>query len=103
MKIRFFKKYEKQINKINDLILRGSMLIAFLLCAIRGYADDDIFAPGEAQVDATVKGSGLHYIYVAEVVLGFIYYIKSRNPLAFVGIGILVIMTKIGFSIAGLS
>ena len=40
------------------------------------------------------------WFYIAEILIGGFLFIKTRSPLVFGGIVLMIIATKIGFSIA---
>lgn len=56
--------------------------------------------------DSTVTGTFGHgsslerYFYYAEIIMALFGYIKSRSPLIFVGLVMVIIFTRIGFGIA---
>lgn len=63
----------------------------------------DLFASQQAVVKATFgHGSSIEkWFYYAEIILGLFLYIKARNPLVFVGLAMVVLFTRIAFTIAG--
>ncbi|MFS7282046.1 type IV conjugative transfer system pilin TraA [Serratia proteamaculans] len=63
----------------------------------------DLFASQQAVVKATFgHGSSIEkWFYYAEIILGLFLYIKARNPLVFVGLALVVLFTRIAFTIAG--
>ncbi len=57
--------------------------------------------------DATVSGTFGHgsslekYFYYGEIIMAAFTYIKVRSPLVFVGLIMLFVFTRLGFSLAG--
>lgn len=62
----------------------------------------DLLASQKTTVDATfgADSSMVKWFYIAEILIGGFLFIKTRSPLVFGGIVLMIIATKIGFSIA---
>ncbi|KEA50673.1 hypothetical protein DT73_21710 [Mangrovibacter sp. MFB070] len=62
----------------------------------------DLLSSQDSSVTATFgHGSSIEkYFYYAEIFIAIFTYIKSRSPLAFVGLVIMILFTRIGFQIA---
>lgn len=66
-------------------------------------AAQDMFQSQHSTVTASF-GSGStveKWFYIAEVFMGLFSYIKTRSPIVFFGIALVVIFTKVAFSIIG--
>ena len=63
----------------------------------------DLFSGQQATVSKTFgEGSSVtKWFYIGEVFLGLATYMKTRNPLVFVGIAMVMIFTKVAFGIIG--
>lgn len=77
-----------------------------LLAAHPSFADDasgDLLGGQDATVKATFgHGSSLEkYFYIGEVIMAMFAYIKTKNPLIFVGLVLLMLATRIMYGIIG--
>ena len=66
-------------------------------------AATDLFSGQQETVSKTFGASSsvTKWFYIGEVFLGLATYMKTRNPLVFVGIAMVMIFTKVAFGIIG--
>lgn len=79
-----------------------TIVLALAFSRLANATGTDLLASQKSTVDATF-GSGsslITWFYIAEIIMGLVIYIKSRQPLVFVGIVLAVIFTRIAFAIA---
>lgn len=82
------------------------LLAAFLAMpqlAHAAAAGTDLFASQQSVVSATFgQGSSVEkWFYIGEVFMGLFGYMKTRSPLVFVGIAMVIIFTRVAFAIIG--
>lgn len=78
-----------------------AIVLALAFSRLANATGTDLLASQKSTVDATF-GSGsslITWFYIAEIIMGLVIYIKSRQPLVFVGIVLAVIFTRIAFAI----
>ena len=74
-----------------------SLLSAFSLYCLDAFADTgrDLLAGTDADLLSTIQGTGKKYLYLTEVVLASVGYLKTRQATAFMGIAAL----SVGFNV----
>lgn len=79
-----------------------TIALALAFSKIAHATGTDLLASQNTTVDATfgADSSMVKWFYIAEILIGGFLFIKSRSPLVFGGIVLMIIATKIGFSIA---
>ncbi len=79
-----------------------AIALALAFTKIAHATGTDLLASQKSTVDATfgADSSMVKWFYIAEILIGGFLFIKSRSPLVFGGIVLMIIATKIGFSIA---
>lgn len=96
-------------NKVNALrIARKTaggvipVLFAMLACNNAFAAGEDLLSAGQDTVTATfgADSSIAKWIILAEVIVGIITYIKTKNMFMLFGIAVVIVFTTIGFGLA---
>lgn len=66
-------------------------------------AGTDLFASQQSVVSATFgSGSSVEkWFYIGEVFMGLFGYMKTRSPLVFAGIAMVIIFTRVAFAVIG--
>ncbi|MEQ9883230.1 type IV conjugative transfer system pilin TraA [Pectobacterium brasiliense] len=85
------------------IIEKGGIACLALLAAHPAFsATGDLLASQDGTVTNTFgSGSSLvKWFYLAEIFMGVFIYMKSRSPLVFIGVPMVIIFTRIGFSLA---
>lgn len=79
-----------------------AIALAFAFSKLAHATGSDLLASQKTTVDATfgADSSMVKWFYIAEILIGGFLFIKTRSPLVFGGIVLMIIATKIGFSIA---
>ncbi|QOI58090.1 type IV conjugative transfer system pilin TraA [Rouxiella badensis] len=93
----FFMKNRKSIMSVG---LAAGVVIAPQIAAAAG---TDLLTGQSDTVNGTFgEGSSIEkYFYVAEVIMSLIAYFKARSPVVFMGLLLVIVFTRIGFSIIG--
>lgn len=92
--------YHATIRKTLQLIA----VPAIALFSLHAHAEGkDLLAGTSDDLKKTIQESGKFYIYMAEMVMCAVTFVKTRNPLVFAGIIVLSIGFNIIFKIAGVS
>jgi len=97
-----FRKAQENLKLRNLLKCGGVALISLMFAHPVLAAGTDLLSSQNTTVNATF-GSGssiVKWFYLAEILFGIFIYIKTRSPLTFIGIPILIIATRVGFAIA---
>ena len=77
-------------------LFQSGVVLAVLFMCMRAFADGtDLLAGTEADLVATVKGTGKTYLYVSELIVASYLAVKSRSPAVFLG----VLALSAGFNI----
>lgn len=81
----------------------GLILISLMASHAAFAAGGDLLAAQDSTVTDTFgHGSSLEkYFYYAEIIMALFAYIRSRSPMVFVGLVMVIIFTRIGFGLAG--
>jgi len=80
----------------------GLILISLMVAHPVLAAGTDLLASQQSTVNGTF-GSGssiVKWFYLGEIILGIFIYMKTRSPLTFLGVPLVIIATRIGFAIA---
>lgn len=80
----------------------GAFLIAFIVTHPAFAGGTDLLASQNTTVNSTF-GSGssiVKWFYLGEILLGIYIYMKTRSPMTFLGVPLVIIATRIGFAIA---
>ena len=98
-----FRKARKYIQLRKLLKLGGLFLISLMFAKVTYASGGDLLAPQDATVTNTFgHGSSLEkYFYYAEIFAAIFLYVKSRSPMVFIGFVMVLIFTRMGFSLAG--
>ena len=98
---QFFKKYVY----LPRLIALGNYLLwVVFLCSIisSSYAatGTDYLAPARGDIASTFGDQSVveYGLYLAEIIGGVVGYMKSRNFLWLIGIAVVILFTKVGFT-----
>lgn len=78
-------------------------LFAMLMCNNAFATGEDLLKAGQETVTATfgADSSIAKWIILAEVIVGIITYIKTKNMFMLFGIAVVIVFTTIGFGLAG--
>jgi len=88
-------------NRIKNLMKIGLTLGLLIFC-VSVFADGtDLLKDTDADLISTVKGTGKTYLYIAELVIASIGFVKTRNPTIFLGILALSVGFNVLLKIAG--
>jgi type IV conjugative transfer system pilin TraA len=90
-------------NIIKKPIQMLSTALLFSICYIKAVLADDrgdllVNAGKKVQTTFGQNPQFIHWLFLAEVVVATMAYIKVRNPAIFIGLALLLIFTHIGFS-----
>ncbi len=89
----------------NKLMVIGAASACAMVPEIASAADasGDLLASQQSTVNSTFgHGSSLEkWFYMAEVFLSLVTYFKVRTPMVFVGLIMVIIFTRVAFSIIG--
>ena len=105
--ISVFKKVKSAITGMNQARRMAGGIIpaiaAMLFSSGVLAAGEDLMAPGKEAVNATfgADSSIAKWIILAEVIVGIITYIKTKNMFMLFGIAVVIVFTTIGFGLAG--
>ncbi|MGX9843278.1 type IV conjugative transfer system pilin TraA, partial [Enterobacter hormaechei subsp. xiangfangensis] len=91
-------------NRLTKFYLKtvGAFLFAFLVTHPAFASGTDLLASQNTTVNSTF-GSGssiVKWFYLGEILFGVFIYMKTRSPLTFLGVPLVIIATRIGFAIA---
>ncbi|UJD92292.1 type IV conjugative transfer system pilin TraA (plasmid) [Rahnella aquatilis] len=104
--ISVFKKVKSTFSEINQARKVAGGIIpaiaAMLFCSNAFAEGKDLMAPGKETVSATfgADSSIAKWIILAEVIVGIITYIKTKNMFMLFGIAVVIVFTTIGFGLA---
>lgn len=96
--------FRKALHKIrmNKLIQAGGIIFAALIVTHPAFASGtDLLSSQSSTVDSTF-GSGstmIKWFYMAEIIFGIFIYIKTRSPLTFIGVPLVIVATRTAFAI----
>ncbi|KDE33532.1 conjugal transfer protein TraA [Kosakonia radicincitans UMEnt01/12] len=98
-----FRKAREYIQFRQFLKNGGLILISLMVSHYALASGNDLLAPQDSTVTGTFgHGSSLEkYLYYAEIFIAVFLYVKARSPLVFVGLVMVIIFTRLGFSLAG--
>lgn len=84
-------------------IIKFSLFSGLMLACTYVFADEgkDLLAGTDADLIKTVTGTGKTYLYIAEIVIASVGFIKTRNPTIFLGILALSVGFNVLLKIAG--
>lgn len=89
--------------RMNKFIQAGGLVAAALIVTHPAFASGtDLLSSQSSTVNSTF-GSGstmIKWFYMAEIIFGIFIYIKTRSPLTFIGVPLLIVATRTAFSIA---
>ena len=101
----FYQKIRLKIYLIENFLML--LNISIIGCLLLGMTDayaagTDLLAAQKDMISANFgDGSSLVYVaYMAEIISAIAIYIKSKNLLVLVGLVVVLIFTKAGFSLA---
>ncbi|MDF7662717.1 type IV conjugative transfer system pilin TraA [Erwiniaceae bacterium L1_54_6] len=88
-------------HRVNVLLIALAVLFFALPHLVR--AEDLLSSQKQDAKDTFGHGSTIEWgLYIAEVIISIGAYIKTRNPMLFVGgLGFLIVVTRVLFSLAG--
>ncbi|ADU72366.1 type IV conjugative transfer system pilin TraA [Pantoea sp. At-9b] len=88
-------------HRVNVLLIALAVLCFALPHLVR--AEDLLSSQKQDAKDTFGHGSTIEWgLYIAEVIISIGAYIKTRNPMLFVGgLGFLIVVTRVLFSLAG--
>lgn len=91
---------ENKFKAVMKIII--SIMTAIMLCLSNAIADD-LMAGGQETVTGTfgADSSIAKWIILAEVIVGIISYIKTKNMFLLFGIAVVIVYTSIGFGLVG--
>lgn len=99
-----FKKMENSLRYFNEVRKKwGGVITA--LAVVMLFSENamavDLMKPGQATVTDTFgAGSSIaKWIILAEVIVGIITYIKTKNMFMLFGIAVVIVFTTIGFGL----
>ena len=110
MKITFspFLYFDHHHTRSTELLKRGLLMmltaIGLLLLSAKVFAaggsGTDLLANADGDVEATFGQNSklLHWIYIGEIIMAIIGYIKVRNPMIFAGLVLLLVFTHFGYT-----
>lgn len=98
-----YQTVSKHRNSIKSFIKYACIPIALLLFSHAFAAGKDLLEGTTDDLSATILGKGKTFIYLAEIVLSIIVFLKTRNPAVFIGIIIITIGFNVMIKLAGLS
>ena len=86
----------------------GLLLLSVSLSVLGGYwfilpayaSGQDILAGTTATLDTTLRGTGRHYLYLAEGITALIAYIRSKNVVLLGGIVVVAIFLNVLLKVA---
>ncbi|NUL39674.1 type IV conjugative transfer system pilin TraA [Kosakonia sacchari] len=81
----------------------GLILISLMVSHYAMASGGDLLASQDSTVTSTFgHGSSLEkYFYYAEIFIALFLYVKARSPMVFLGLVLVIIFTRMGFSLAG--
>lgn len=93
----------RENRQIKKFIKNGGLVLISLMVAHPVLASGtDLLASQQTTVNSTF-GSGssiIKWFYIGEIIFGAFIYMKTRSPLTFLGVPMLIIATRLGFAIA---
>ena len=104
--ISVFKKVKSTFSEINKARkVAGGIIPAIavlMLCSNNSFAED-LMAAGKETVNDTfgLDSAIAKWIILAEVIVGIITCIKTKNMFMLFGIAVVIVFTTIGFGLAG--
>lgn len=104
--ISVFKKVKSTFSEMNQARKSAGGIIpaiaALMLCSNNAFAED-LMAAGKETVTGTFGADSAiaKWIILAEVIVGIITYIKTKNMFMLFGIAVVIVFTTIGFGLAG--
>ena len=107
--MNFKDAFKKTMAKVKAFAAMPAVKAVALLVAVVAIpqiahaAATDLFSGQQETVSKTFgeSSSVTKWFYIGEVFLGLATYMKTRNPLVFVGIAMVMIFTKVAFGISG--
>jgi len=101
-----FKKAKNKISEMNQARKNAGGIIpalAVMMLYSGNAMADDLMAAGQETVTGTfgADSSIAKWIILAEVIVGIITYIKTKNMFMLFGIAIVIVFTTIGFGLVG--
>jgi len=97
-------KTETQLSSTHlEFIYRLLILVGTCCISSQIFAADDILNGTTDSLVATLKGSGMTYIYIAEGILSLAAYIKTKNILFLAGIVVVSIFFNVMLTVAGIA
>ena len=96
---RFFSQ---KLNLTFKNFLHFFIISILMLTCLSVYAEGkDLLAGTESDLVSTIQGTGKKYLYIAEVVIASIGFVKTRNPSVFAGIIALAAGFNVLLKVAG--
>lgn len=93
---------QKLIYRVLKNLLQFIFIPALMLMSMHAFADGtDLLQGTDANLISTIKGTGKTYLYLAEIVVACAGYVKTRNPMIFLGILVLAVGFNVLLKIAG--
>lgn len=98
---RLKKRFKYSPDAPRNLALFALMLAVVIFPHIAGA--EDLLKSQKADANDTFgHGSTVEWVlYIAEIIVSVVGYIKTRNPMVFAGLVILILITRAFFSLAG--
>ncbi len=100
---RLKKATNKQPVTHNQIIYQLLLFLGMICIGSDIFAANDILDGTTDSLVATLKGSGMTYIYIAEGVLSLAAYIKTKNILFLAGIVVVSIFFNVMLTVAGIA
>lgn len=92
MKFKVNSINKKNLSIIKSIVFAG---VLFGICHAAFAAGTDLLYGTDANIMATIQGTGKKYLYITESILASVGYLKTRQATAFLGIAAL----SVGFNV----
>jgi hypothetical protein len=94
---------ESKPSSLIKKLMKLSLLSGLMLACTYAFAAEgrDLLEGTDADLIKTIHGTGQTYLYVAEIIIAAVGFIKTRNPTMFFGILVLSIGFNVLLKIAG--
>lgn len=95
------KTHLKNKNIYPSLMMKGLFVIAIFLMGTHLAHAEDLLAGAFEDANQTFIGTGKKFIYLAEIIISIVGFIKTRNILIFSGCVIIAIFLNVGLRMVG--
>lgn len=97
-----FKSAFKKFNLNKACGMASTFLFLLLASKVAQASGTDLLSSQNTTVNSTFgSGSSLvKWMYLAEIIMAIFAYVRTRSPLVFFGLVVVIIFTRIGFAIA---